>query len=136
MTGPLTDAEQAVREWVKTSSGIAGPGLPLTNGAHIGHISSPATATVAELARVGGGPDGSGYLDQPRISAQVYGPTREVAFAAAQSFGNALAGLAERPATLAGIGKIFAAFGITILWAPDGNRARYLVDAELQIAAL
>lgn len=135
MSGPFVDAEGELRDWIKNVSGIVGAGKALTNGAHIGQVSSPANGTVAELTLVGGGTDRSGWLHQPRISASVYGPNRAASNAAAVALANSLQALNAAPVngTLA---RIIGAFNITILWAPDGTHARHLVDAELLIGAL
>lgn len=128
----FTDAEQAAREWAMDHSGLVGAGLPLTNGAHLGQISGPAHGTWAEITRVGGRTDPSGNLDQPRLSWSVYGPTRAAATGAAIALANALRGIAAHPVDTPA-GRILGAYNTSVLYSPDGNHARALVECELLV---
>jgi hypothetical protein len=128
--GTFVDAEQCLREWAMTRTAtLVGAGKPLTNGLHIGRVGSPGNSTWAEISRVGGPLEASGAFDQPRMSAQVYGPNRESAQAAARALATELAAIQASPVQTPA-GRVAAAFNITVTWAPDNTHARYLVAFE------
>jgi hypothetical protein len=133
--GVFVDSEQCLREWAMTRTAtLVGAGKPLTNGLHIGRVSSPGSGTWAEISRVGGTLEASGAFDQPRMSAQVYGPNRESALAAATALATELAAIQAAPAQTAA-GRVAAAFNVNITWAPDNTHARYLVGFEAWVTS-
>jgi hypothetical protein len=128
--GAFVDAEQCLREWAMTRTAtLVGAGKPLTNGLHLGRVGSPGSGTWGEISRVGGPLEASGAFDQPRMSAQVYGPNRESALAAARALATELAAIQAAPVQT-NAGRVAAAFNITIAWAPDNTHPRYLVGFE------
>jgi hypothetical protein len=128
----FVDAEAVMRDWVKTQTALIGTGNPLAGGAWLTPPRSTNTAH-AVLSRVGGGEDVGGLpLDEARISASIWGPTKEAAAKAAVAYANALRSLDGHKVTIGGV-QITAADGITgPLYTPDNGLPRYLVDATIQ----
>jgi predicted Na+-dependent transporter len=132
----FTDAEGAVMRWVNAqTTDLVGVGHPLPKGAHVNRLRGAAAACYAWLSQVGGSTSfGVENADQrARISAQIYGPTKEAAAAAAVAYANAVAALGGAPAAVPGA-VLLAADNVTgPLWAPDFDEPRYLVDADFYL---
>jgi hypothetical protein len=150
MTATVVDAEGALRAWINSlTTTLVGDGKPLALGLWLGdgprettRLRSPYRGAYGVLARVGGGPrmtDESPW-DWPRISTSVYGVTRLQAHTAAIAYANTLATLDGAPVAvtwtppdaLERVATLLVCQDITgPLWAPDGDEARYLVDAVI-----
>lgn len=132
----FVDAEGVVARWVNAqTTDLVGPGRPLPKGATLRRLHGAAAACYAWLALVGGAPTwGVENPDQrARVSAQVYGPTKEAAAVAAAAYANAVAALDGTSVTVAG-GALLVADNLTgPLWAPDRDEPRYLVDADFYL---
>jgi hypothetical protein len=119
--------------WINSLTGsLVGQGRPLVKGASVNQLRGAATACYAWLSQVGGSDAfGAENPDQrARVSAQVYGPTKESAANAAAGLADAISNLSGDPALLPGA-LVLVADAITgPLWAPDGDEPRYLVDAD------
>jgi len=132
------DAEAAVAAWVNTQTGtLVGEGRPLSKGAHLHELRGAATACYARLSVVGGAAtlNAENPDHRARISASIFGPTKEAAAAAAVAYANALRGLDGRPATMGAATGLVADAVVGPLWAPDGAGPRYLVDADFYLRA-
>lgn len=134
------DAEGAVRDWINSRTDLVGQGRPLQLGAHLGRLRSPGRGSYALLLRVGG----TGALtaerpvDQARISATIYGTTKETAAQAAVAYANAVQELDGRPTAM---GPLVVCNTVDNLSGPlaiddtDTNREqyRYVVDADFYL---
>lgn len=131
----FADAEGAVFQWVNTlTTTLVGPGNPLPKGATLDQLRGAAPDCYAWISQVGGGTwFGAENPDQrARISAQVYGPTKQSALLAAAAYAEALVGLNGRPVAVTGA-RILLVDSDTIsgpLWLPDTDLPRYVVDAD------
>jgi hypothetical protein len=136
----FADAEGAVKAWVNTLTDLVGTGKPLAKGAHLSAdpLHGARTVCYALLNQVGGStalaaenPD-----QRARISARIYGPSKEAAALAAAAYANALVALAAGPAVAVTGALILSADPDTIsgpLWTPDFGEPRYLVDADFYL---
>lgn len=127
----VLDVEGAVKDWVNAQTALVGPGHPLELGAHLKRLRSPYRGSYALLSRVGGGPDPGEEvnLDRARISASVYGITKNTAAAAATAYANALAAAAITPVIPVTGGRLMTVTDLSFVYVPDGDEERYLVDA-------
>jgi hypothetical protein len=131
------DAEGAVRDWVNSLQDLVGQGRPLQLGAHLGRLRSPGRGAYAYLLRVGGTPGLTAErpLDQARISATIFAPTKEIACAGAVAYANALETLDGRPTPMGPAVVCQTVDNITGPVATDEHESnreqyRYLVDAD------
>lgn len=139
MTTTFVDAEGLVADWVNRQSDLVGEGNPLPKGAHLtDRLTGALSACYALLMQVDAGRAlGAENADQlARISAQIYGPTKEAAAGAAVAYADALV------TRLAG--KPWSSTAGTILfvdddslsgpsWSPDFDEPRYLVDCDFYV---
>lgn len=135
----FTDAEAALRDWVNAQPTLVGEGKPLAKGAHLHELRGAATVCYALLSVVGSG-TALGAEDpdhRARVSASVYGPTKEAATAAAVAYANALLSLDGSPVAMTGATCLVVDPGSISgpLWAPDGAGPRLIVDADLYLQA-
>ncbi len=142
MSLPATfaDAEGAVKAWVNSLTDLVGKGKPLAKGAHLSAdpLHGARNVCYALLNQVGGSTAlGAENPDQrARISARVYGPSKEAAALAAVGYANALVALATGAAVAVSAALIVTVDPDTIagpLWAPDFGEPRYLVDADFYL---
>ena len=135
------DAEGAVREWVNSRTvDLVGQGNPILLGAHLDRLRSPARGVYVWLLRVGGGQalTAERPADRARISASIYGLTKESAAAAAVAYANALEQLQGRPTPMGPSAVCLTVDSITGPLATDPaqvseDRFRYLVDADFYL---
>ena len=134
------DAEGAVRDWINGRTDLAGEGMPLTHGAHLGRLRSPASGTYAYLLRIGGtrALTAERPVDQARISATVYGTTKETACLAATAYTTALEeldGIPTRMGPLAVCVTVDNISGPLPIDDHETNREqyRYVVDADFYL---
>lgn len=135
------DAEGAVRDWVNSLTSLVGEGNPLLLGAHLDRLRSPARGCYAWLLRVGGTPELTAErpVDRARISASIYGLTKESAAAAAVAYANALLTLEGRRTPM---GLDVVCLAVDSIAGPTAidpssvteDRHRYLVDCDLLLA--
>lgn len=147
MTTPVfTDAEGVVRAWVNSRPTLVGVGRPLQKGAMLNRQPGAASVAYALLSLVGGGEAPFG-VESPtqvaRISAAIYGRTKEQASKAATAYANELVALPLRgPVLVTWIsdGAWTSATILTVdgmsgpLWMPDVGEPRYVVDADFYLA--
>lgn len=132
----FVDAEAALRDWVNAQGTLVGQGNPLPKGAHLHELRGAANTCYALLSVVTGGvalgaedPD-----HRARVSASIYGPTKEAATAAAVAYANALTGLTGPVAMTGASCLLIDSDSITgPLWSPDRVGPRLLVDADLYL---
>jgi hypothetical protein len=139
----VVDAEAAVRAWLNARDDLVGPGNPIQVGAHLNRLRSPGRGAYAYLLRVGGVPalTAETPLDQARISATLYAPTKEVAAIAATAYARALHVLSlggppvpMGPEAVCHVVDNIA--GPTAIDDHESNREqyRYVVDADFYLA--
>lgn len=133
------DAGGAVKEWINSLATLVGPGNPLPLGASLKQREGAASSAYAFLlelpASLWGGEEHPSM--RARVSAQLYGPTRQSASDAAMAYAEALmtlmqgarVTLAESGVTLAGADAVDGP-----QWFPDGEEPRYIVDADFLFA--
>lgn len=131
------DAEACVRAWVNGPAGLTGAGRPLPLGAHLTRLRSPARGAYVLLSRVGGTSalTAERPVDQARVSASIYGRTKESAAAAAVAYANALEPLTLGVPAVMGAAKCVAVDDVAGPLAVDEHdtgreQFRYLVDAS------
>lgn len=133
-----TDAEGAVRDWINSlTTDLVGLGNPLQLGAHLDRLRSPARGSYALLIRVGGSRSLTAErpFDQARISASIYGTTKQSAANAAVAYVNALEALDGRRVSM---GEAVTCQAVDNIFGPTAIDAhltgeeqwRYLVDAD------
>lgn len=135
------DAEGAVKDWVNGRTDLVGKSGPIPLGAHLGRLRSPGSRAYVRLLRVGGtrALTAESPVDQARISATVYGTTKEVAAQAAVAYTNALEGLSGAPTPMGPLVICHIVDNITGPLAIDDSdttreQYRYLVDADFYLA--
>ncbi|MFC0504220.1 hypothetical protein [Micromonospora costi] len=137
----FVDAERAVADWVNSLDGsLVGVGHPLAKGAHLTALRGAASACYALISLLPGsvalGPENPDH--RARISASIYGPTKEAATAAAVAYANALLTLDGRrqPMGQAVICLVVDPDSISgPSWAPEPTGPRLLVDADFYLRA-
>jgi hypothetical protein len=137
----FADAEGAVKAWVNSlTTDLVGAGKPLAKGAHLSAdpLHGARNVCYALLNQVGGGAAfGAENPDQrARISARIYGPSKEAAALAAAGYANALVALATGAAVAVSGAQILTVDPDTIsgpLWTPDFGEPRYLIDADFYL---
>lgn len=139
MTFTFVDAEGLVADWVNRQSSLVGEGRPLAKGAHLqSRLTGALTVCYALLEQVGSGRAlGAENADQvARISAQIYGPTKEAAARAAAAYADALVTNLVGKAWSCPIGTILFIDDDSIAgptWTPDVDEPRYLVDCDFYV---
>lgn len=134
----FVDAEAAVASYINgLTTTLVGEGKPLAKGAHLHELRGAAKVCYALLSVVGGNPTlGAENPDhRARVSAAVYGPTKEAATAAAVAYANALIALNGTSVAMTG------ATGLVVdpdsisgpLWSPDGALPRLVIDADVYL---
>ena len=129
----FVDAEAAVRDWINSlTATLVGAGRPLAQGAHLKRLRSAAGTCYALLSVVGGttglAPEAPHH--RARISASIYGPTKEAAATAAVAYANTVAGLRGAPQPMGAASCLCAADVTGPLYVIDIDEPRYLVDAD------
>lgn len=137
----FVDPEAAVRDWVNgLTATLVGEGKPLAKGAYLHELRGAATVCYALLSIVGGGTaNGAESPDhRARVSASVYGPTKESATTAAVGYANALLALNGTAVAMTGATCLVCdPDSITgPLWSPDRVGPRLLVDADFVLRAV
>lgn len=136
-TATFVDAEGAVRDWINSVSGLTGQGNPISLGAHLKLLRSPAAGSYVRLLLLTSSPEltAENPVGRARISGTVYGGTKEAASKAATAYANALASLngVRTP-----MGNVICLVADNIVGPQaindqetDKNQYRYLVDADL-----
>lgn len=134
------DVEGILRTWVNTLTGtLVGTGHPLTLGAHLHRLRSPARGCYAILTAVGTplSLDEEQTTGAGRISASIYSATtRENAALAAVAYANALQTITfTRP--VVGSVRLMCVDAVTgPLYVPDIAEERYLVDADVWLGSV
>ncbi|WBB94182.1 hypothetical protein [Verrucosispora sp. WMMC514] len=137
--GTYTDAERAAADWINTlTSTLVGPGNPLAKGAHLTELRGASSACYALLSIIGSNtalaPENPDH--RARISASIYGPTKEAATRAAIAYADTLIAVDGRPQPMgsAALCLVIDPDSITgPLWSPDLAGPRLLVDADFYL---
>lgn len=133
MTTVFQDAEGAIAAWINAQTGtLVGAGRPLAQGAHLTRRRSAANTCYALITLIAGSAEVTPEVphQRARISAQIYGPTKEAAAIAAHAYANAVLALRGVP-TAAGPAMVLCSDNLTgPLYAIDVDEPRYLVDAD------
>lgn len=136
----FVDAEGAVAAWVNVQTDtLVGQDNPLAKGAHLHELRGASTVCYALLSLIGGSPvlAAESPDHRARISASIYGPTKEAATAAAVAYANAVVALDGRAAAM-GDATCLVVDPDSItgpLWSPDGAGPRLLVDCDFWLQA-
>ncbi len=139
--GAYVDAEGAVADWVNSLTGtLVGEGQPLMKGAFLHELRGAASSCYALLSIIGGSPVLS--AEDPdmraRISASIYGPTKEAATLAAVAYANHVLACDGRPTPMGAAATCLVVDPDSLtgpLWSPDGAGPRLLVDADFYLRA-
>jgi len=134
------DVEGIFRTYINSlTDTLVGPGHPLTLGAHLHRLRSPARGCYAILTTVGTpvALDEEGTIGAGRISASIYSATsRENAAIAAVEYANMLNSLTITTPVVGNV-RLMTVDAITgPLYVPDVDEERYLVDCDLYVASL
>jgi hypothetical protein len=131
----FVDAEGAIRDWINESSDTAPVRVYATKGAHLKRLRSPYQGAYIVLRRVGGGQTLTAEVgaDRARISATIYGVSKEGASKAAVAYANAI----ERVRSKTAMGDATCEFVANISGPSDQtlnqDEPRYLVDADFYL---
>src|SRR5690349_17597130 len=91
-TDMYTDAEGALRTWINESADAASVRAAAPKGAQLKRLRSPFQGAYILLRRIGGTPSlAEGMYDRARLSATVYGISKEGSETAARAYANAIA---------------------------------------------
>lgn len=136
----FVDAERAVADWVNSlTDTLVGVGKPVAKGAHLHELRGAASSCYALLSLVGASPSVSPENPdhRARISASIYGTTKEAATTAALAYADALITLDGRPQPMTGaVCLVVDPDSISgPLWLPDLAGPRLLVDADFYLRA-
>jgi hypothetical protein len=129
------DAEGAVKEWINSSSDTVSLRVAVQKGAHLKRLRSPYQGNYIVLRRVGGSSTLTAErpVDRARISATIYGVTKEGAAAAAVAYANAIEAVRARTV----MGSVVCEFVTNISGPSDQtlnqDEPRYLVDADFYL---
>lgn len=128
------DVEGALRDWINSLVGdLVGVDTPLMLGAHLRRLRSPARGCYALLSRVGGTGDWNDNADRARISAGVYGPTKESALLAAIAYANRLRTIGTVQPVVGNV-RLRVVDNMTgPTYVPDIDEERYLIDADIYV---
>lgn len=135
----FVDAEAAAAAWINSlTDTLVGVNNPLTKGAHLHALRGAAVAPYALLSLLPGSTAfGAENPDhRARISASVYGPTKESATRAALAYADALLTLDGRPQSMgvAAVGLVVDPDSITgPYWSPDQAGPRLICDADFYL---
>ncbi|MUN41403.1 hypothetical protein [Actinomadura litoris] len=139
----VVDAEAAVRAFINSRTGdLVGVGHPLQLGAFLNRQHSPGRGAYAYLTRVGGVPTLTVEqpVDQARISAAIYAPTKLIAARAATAYASLLHTLSlggtRTPMGEAVCLTVDNISGPLLIDDSESNHEqfRYLVDADFLLA--
>ncbi|MFI6228631.1 hypothetical protein ACIBCR_15120 [Micromonospora echinospora] len=137
--GTYVDAEAAVAAWINSlTDTLVGVNNPLAKGAHLHDLHGAAKVCYVKLALLPGSV-ALGVEDpdhRARVSASVYGPTKESATRAALAYANALLTLDGRPQPMGGsvTGLVVDPDSITgPYWSPDQAGPRLVCDADFYL---
>ena len=134
------DLEGLLRTWLNSltgAGGLVGAGNPIAAGVHLRRLRSPFKGSYVMLSSVGTPLplNEERTTGQLRITASVYGVTKESAAAAAYAYLNRLQAIpADRPTVTLGsvTARLITADGFSgPLYLPDVDEERYLVDADI-----
>ena len=134
------DGEGTLRGWLNSltgANGLVGPGNPLALGAHFHRLRSPARGSYAVLSGVGTpwALTQESVTAQTRISAMIYGITKERASAAAVAYANRL----HHVGVLRPVYRTVQIVGVDAItgpvYLPDDDEHRYMVDADVYFTA-
>lgn len=139
--GTFVDAERAIADWVNSLTGsLVGLGQPLAKGAHLNAMRGAASSCYALLtllpASVALGVENPDM--RARVSASIYGPTKEAATAAALAYADALLTLDGRRQPMGDAADCLVVDPDSIsgpLWTPDQAGPRLVVDADFYLRA-
>jgi hypothetical protein len=135
----FVDAEGAIADWInRQTDDLVGVGHPLTKGAMLIRQRGAASVCYALITIVGGGTTGGAENpDQvARISAQIFGPSKEDAAAAAVAYANTVIARLNGSPYVLPTAVILGADPDSLsgpLWAPDFDEPRYLVDIDFVV---
>lgn len=138
MRGAYVPAVTLVVAWVNSQTDwLVGPGHPLSGGASRRRRRSPGQGAYAHLMLIQSGRDPSeAPIHAAVLSASIYGATEANAEAAAVAYANLLDSQQGEGANI-GAAQLLVIDGITgPLESPDGDEARYLVDATFHLTPL
>lgn len=134
----FVDAEGAVKEWVNSVPGLTGQGNPLSLGAHLKLLRSPASGSYIHLLLLTGSPEltAENPVGRARIAGVIYGGTKEAASKGAVAYANKLTTLNGARTPMGANAVCLVADNITGPQAiddqsTDKNQYRYQVDADL-----
>jgi hypothetical protein len=137
--GTFVDAEAAVAAWINSlTDTLVGVGNPLPKGAHLHALRGAAVAPYVLLSLL---PGSTAFgVENPdhraRVSASIYGPTKEAATKAALGYANALLNLDGRPQPMgvSATGLVVDPDSITgPYWSPDQAGPRLICDADFYL---
>jgi len=136
----FVDAEGALRDWINSVSGLTGQGNPISLGAHLKPLRSPASGSYVRLLLLTSSPELTAErpIGRARVSGTIIGGTKEAASKAATAYANQLASLKGEPVLM---GSCLCLIADNIVGPQaindqdtDKNQYRYLVDADLYFA--
>jgi hypothetical protein len=132
----VVDAEGAVKTWLDANSSLTGPGTPLPKGVQLHRLRSPYQGAYVLLRRVGGSAAGpQGMYDRARLSALVFGVSKEGAAAAAIAYTNVI----DAIRTQTPMGNLTCEYVSNISGPSDAttnqDEPRYNVDADFYFHA-
>lgn len=134
----MLDMEGIVRDWINSRDDLVGEGRPLTRGAYLKRLRSQ--GAYAFLISVGTPGDLSAEVPiaRARVSATIYGRTKEVSSNAATAYMTVLESVNGKPETV-GAYRILVVDNITGPLPLDDQLTtreefRYLVDADFYVS--
>jgi hypothetical protein len=134
----FVDAEGVWKDYVNSlTASLVGQGKPLSLGAHLKPLRSPASGSYVRLLLLTGSPEltAENPVGRARISGTIYGGTKEAAALAATAYANVLVSLngVRTPMGSAVCLTTDAIQGPQAIDDQDTNKNqyRYLVDADL-----
>lgn len=141
----VVDIEGLVRVWLNSltgAGGLVGAGNPVGGGVHLRRMRSPFKSCFVLLASVGtpGPLTEERTTGQARLTASIYGLTKESAALAAAAYVNRMQRITvEHPSVTSGgvsvkLETVDAISGP--LYLPDGDEERYLVDLDIWVQRL
>lgn len=140
LTPAYVDAEGLLRGWLNSltgAGGLVGQGNPLALGAHLRRLRSPFRDAYAVLTAIGtpAAMTAERVTCHARISASVYGISKDNAARAAVAYANNLLQIPVTHPVYSGV-QFHTIDAITgPIYIPDGDEERYLVDADFHMTA-